>query len=294
MKRRGWPGRSSRRAATAHAALRDEILAQLLGRSALIEVLQTAHPVAAWADWSRMTSLAEIADGLELLDEEERRLDAQHQRGRRKQSSECEIDRAVAAAEVERIDHRLTVIGEQRRYLRSRSEQVEVSVEIESAELEHPLLAPSGDVVGYVDLFVTLKIPYVRLVRGSDPLDPESRPRYEACTSQHLEKSFALHVVPVIHSLSGTVKRVRFVQAYARESLPILITTAAFQPEILASQGIPTYVWSATRAHSAERLALPPGGVRSGTEPPSRVRAVPPTVPPRLPSPRPSLPPAPL
>src|SRR2546428_799239 len=110
---------------------------------------------------------------------------------------------------------------------------------VESTEWQRPLTLQDGAVVGFVDLWVTLRVTSYRVSQGNDPTDPEQRVRYEGYSVHHLIRSVALFVEPTVPSLSGLVRQVRYAQAYAKNALPVLVTCRPTAP-VLAQQGIPT------------------------------------------------------
>jgi len=104
----------------------------------------------------------------------------------------------------------------------------------------------------------------------------------------------ALFVEPSVPSLSGLVRQVRYAQAYAKNALPVLVTCQPTASELLAQQGIPTYLWSPDVAPVLPSAAPTVASRRARRV--TSVRRAPAAEPSqaRLPSPRPSLPPAPL
>ena len=65
-------------------------------------------------------------------------------------------------------------------------------------------------------------------------------------------------VEPSVASLTALVRQVRYAQAYAKNALPVLVTCDPVARELLANQGIPTFVWS---ADSAAMVPQPAGVV---------------------------------
>ena len=289
----------SRPRAARALGLRDRMLVALTEKSTLLQVVEATHGVRSWASWARESSAADMREGLALIDEESGRLDERlrHLRTRAAGAAD-DLARASTEAECDRLVRRLQELVDQREQLellagrlRADAASNTEGVEVEAIEWQRPLVLGDGSVAGFVDLWATLRVTYYRIVRGNDGGDHERRPRYEGYSSQHLSRSYMVSVAPAIRSLSETVRRIRFAQAHAREALPLLVTCTPLAPELLAGQGIPTFVWSPDGgASAAPGTSLATRRVRRVA--PEPAGPAPSASPPRLPSPRPSLPPA--
>lgn len=290
----------SRRAAAPEAARQlnpqDRVLASLSDKAVMRRLLETTHSASEWASAAVTSSKTELNQALELIDAERRRLEERLVSQRLRASRlRDEVKLSATAAECERIESRLDELTEQRKHVLSLQERVRPELEIESIEWQRPLTVGEGEVeiVGYVDLWVSVRTSAYRVQQGADPWDPEGRSRYEGATLHHLIRTVALHVQPTIRSFSALIRQVRFVQTYARNSLPLVVTCSGFGLEVVAGQGIPTYVWQPERdgqpARAESALAHAQPTLPALAAPPADGPSLP-----SLPSPRPSLPPAPL
>ncbi len=291
--------RRSRRAGSRSATrlnARDRILIALTDKPTILRVLEATHSASKWASAALSGSRSELAQGLELVEAERARLAERlrtaQARGRGLPDG---VRRSATDAACERIECRLAELREAAAQLTSLKERARAELEVESIEWQRPLTVGEGEVevVGYVDLWVSVRTSTYRIQQGTDPWDAEGRPRYEGCSLHHLVRTVAIQVEPTIHSLSALVRRVRFVQTHARSALNLVVTCDRFGTDLLAAQGIPTFVWTPETAAkpSTPKGALPARGARVPAlgsveiDGPAR---------PSLPSPRPSLPPAPL
>jgi hypothetical protein len=274
----------------------DRILVALSDKALMRRVLETTHSASEWASAAITGSKTELNVGLELIDSERRRLEERLVSLRlRAGAIRDEVKQSATAAECERIESRLDELTEQRKHVTSLQERVRPDLEIEAIEWQRPLTVGEGEVevVGYVDLWVSVRTSAYRVQQGADPWDPEGRARYEGATLHHLIRTVALHVAPSIRSLSALIRQVRFVQTYAKNSLPLVVTCTPVGADVLAGQGIPVYVWEPERDASPVRADAALTHARSypaalGPAPADGASM------PSLPSPRPSLPPAPL
>jgi hypothetical protein len=291
--------RRSRRAEsrpTTRVDARDRILIALTDKPTILRVLEATHSASEWANAALSSSRSELTQGLELVEAERTRLEERLRMAKTRGRGLPEgLGRSATDAACERIECRLVELREAATHLTSLKERARAELEVESIEWQRPLTVGDGEVeiVGYVDLWVSVRTATYRIQQGTDPWDAEGRPRYEGCSLHHLVRTIAIQVEPTIRSLSAVVRRVRFVQTHARSALNLVVTCDRFGTEVLAAQGIPTFVWTPETVSkpSTPKGALPARGPRVpalGTveiDGPSR---------PSLPSPRPSLPPAPL
>jgi hypothetical protein len=287
--------RPSHPAADPDATLRDRILVALTDKSVILGVVEATHGAASWSASACGSSQRELQDGLDLIAAERARLEERLEMERaRRPCVPAGLGQAACDASIERVLCRLQELVEHREHLVGLIGRIRAEVDVESIEWQRPLAHQDGSVVGFVDLWATLRVTSYRVSRGNDPTDPEQRLRYEGYSVHHLIRSVALFVEPTVLSLSGLVRQVRYAQAYAKNTLPVLVTCQPTAPELLAQQGIPTYVWSPD-----VEPVLPAGGatvVGRRVRRTTAVRRAPAPQPSRasLPSPRPSLPPAPL
>lgn len=279
----------------AESTLRDQMLIALTDKAAMLELVEATHGAGSWSASANSSSLRELHEGLDLIDAERARLDERLTLERvRRGRLTAGVELAACDAHVERLLCRLGEIADHREHLSNLIGRVRPEVEIESTEWQRPLTLADGEVVGFVDLWATLRVTSYRVTQGNDANDHEQRMRYEGYSVHHLIRSVGLFVEPTIRSLVDLVRRVRYAQAYAKNLLPVVVTRAPMAAELLAGQGIPTYQWSPTGSAlvAPNDAAVVSRRVRRVTS----VRRAPaqPTVHPQLPSPRPSLPPAPL
>jgi len=276
--------------------LHDRVLVSLSDKATLRRVLETTHSASEWASAAVTGAKTELGTALELIDAERRRLEERLVSARlRAGSLRDDVKRSATAAECERIETRLDELAEQRKHVESVKARIRPDLEIESVEWQRPLTVGEGEVevVGYVDLWASVRTSTYRLQQGADPWDPEGRSRYESIGLHHLIRTVAIHVEAQVRSLSGLIRQVRFVQTYAKNSLPLVVTCAPLGVDVLTAQGIPVFVWRPeavvpptrpTAALAEPKKQLPALGPQSNEGPAL----------PSLPSPRPSLPPAPL
>jgi ribosomal protein L18 len=277
------------------ATLRDRMLVALTNKSVMLQVVEATHGAASWSQSACGSSQRELQEGLDLIEAEKSRLAERLQAERaRRPRLPASVEQAACDASIERLLCRLQELADHREHLAGLAGRIRAEVDVESIEWQRPLTLQDGSVVGFVDLWATLRVTSYRVSQGNDPADPEQRLRYEGYNVHHLIRSVALFVEPTVPSLSGLVRQVRYAQAYAKNALPVLVTCQPTATELLAQQGIPTYVWSPDVAPvlPAVEPAVASRRVRRATS----VRRAPAPEPsqPRLPSPRPSLPPAPL
>lgn len=287
--------RPSQSAADPDAALRDRMLIALTDKNVIMRVVEATHGATSWSTSACGSSQRELQEGLDLIAAERRRLEERLEVERaRRPSAPAGLGQAACDASIERLLCRLQELADHREHLAGLVGRIRAEVDVESIEWQRPLTLQDGSVVGFVDLWATLRVTSYRVSQGNDPTDPEQRVRYEGYSVHHLIRSVALFVEPTVASLSGLVRQVRYAQAYAKNALPVLVTCQPTASELLAQQGIPTYLWSPDVAS-----VLP---AESGTVVGRRVRRTtsvrradaPEPSQPSLPSPRASLPPAPL
>src|SRR5262249_22785295 len=201
-------------------------------------------------------SQRELQEGLDLIAAERRRLDERLEIERaRRPSAPAGLGQAACAASIERLLCRAQELAGHHQHPTARGGGSRGAGDRESLEWQRPLTLQDGSVVGFVDLWATLRVTSYRISQGNDPTDPEQRVRYEGYNVHHLIRSVALFVEPTVGSLSGLVRQVRYAQAYTKNALPVLVTCEPTASELLAQQGIPTYVWSPDVAP-----VLPAGG----------------------------------
>lgn len=294
------PARASRRRVRSARTTRDDLLIELTDRVALRRVIEATHGASAWGTAALNASRVNIRQGLALIEDERARLE-DRLRSRRDQLEAIGSATARVAfeAEIERIYCRQAEIANHQTYLTSTFDRLHSEVEIETIEWQRPLLLADGSVAGYVDLWATVRATCHRIAHGADPWDPEGRQRYEGTSVHHLIRSIAIVVEPRIDLLSGLIRRVRFTLALAKNALPVVVTCDGSYSAILAAQGIPSYVWSRDAGIAVPVGALPMAALPAPTRRPrrgttARSRVVPQIAQRQLPSPRPSLPPAPL
>ena len=287
--------RASHQPVDADETLRDRMLIALTDKRAILQLVEATHGATSWSGSACASSQRELQEGLDLIEAEKARLEERlrAERARRPRLS-AGVERAASDAAVERLLCRLQELADHREHLTGLMGRIRAEVDVESIEWQRPLTLQDGSVVGFIDLWATLRVTSYRISQGNDPADPEQRARYEGYSVHHLIRSVALFVEPTVPSLSGLVRQVRYAQAYAKNALPILVTCQPIASELLAQQGIPTYVWSPDVAPVLTAAATAPPGRRVRRV--SSVRRAPVQEPsqPQLPSPRPSLPPAPL
>jgi hypothetical protein len=281
--------------ASPDATIRDGMLVALTDKNVILRVVEATHGASSWSASACGSSRRELQEGLDLIVVEKARLEERLQMERtRRPRIAAALERAACDASIERLLCRLQELADHRGQLSGLIERLRPEVDVESIEWQRPLTLQDGSVVGFVDLWATLRVTSYRVSQGNDPSDPEQRVRYEGYSVHHLIRSVALFVEPTVPSLSALVRQVRYAQAYAKNALPVLVTCQATATELLAQQGIPTYVWSPAEAPvlPAPAPTVPGRRVRRVTS----VRRAPAPAPsqPQLPSPRPSLPPAPL
>src|SRR5262249_27256226 len=158
----------------------------------------------------------------ELIAAETRRLEERVRAGEARGAQSADgVRRSAVAAERERIECRLAELVEARKHLESLTELLRPELEVESIEWQGGPTVGEGEVevVGYVDLWASVRTSTYRVQQGADPWDPEGRQRYEGCTFHHLIRTIAIQVEPAIRSLSALIRRVRFVQAHAKSAL---------------------------------------------------------------------------
>jgi hypothetical protein len=271
------------------------MLIALTDKKVILQLVEATHGATAWSASASVSSQRELQEGLDLIDAEKARLEErlQGERARRPRLS-AGLAQAAGDASIERLLCRLQELADHREQLAGLIGRVAAEVDVESIEWQRPLTLQDGSVVGFVDLWATLRVSSYRISQGSDPSDPEQRARYEGYSVHHLIRSIALFVEPTVPSLSGLVRQVRYAQAYAKNALPVLVTCQPTASELLAQQGIPTYVWSPDVAPAGPADAPALAGRRVRRVMAVRRVASPEPSQPQLPSPRPSLPPAPL
>lgn len=293
--RPSWPRRRVAGGVASQLSLRDRVLVSLSDKATLRGVLETTHSASEWANAAVTAGRTELSTALELIDAERKRLEERLVSARlRPGSLRDEVKRAAVAAECERIETRLDELCEQRKHVQSLQSKLKPELEIESIEWQRPLTIGESEVevVGYVDLWASIRTSTFRVTQGADPWDPEGRSRYEGVGLHHLIRTVAIHVEPNVRSLGGLVRQVRFVQAYAKNSLPLVVTCAPLGTDVVAAQGIPVFIWDPDAIAPSTR---PTGALAAAKKqlPAIGPQASEPTLP-SLPSPRPSLPPAPL
>lgn len=293
MREKSTRSRGASRRFESESALRDRILIALTDKAVMLKVADATHGAASWTASAISSSQRELQEGLDLIDAERARLDAnlRNERERRARLSPG-IELAACESECERLLCRLQELVDHREQLTGLQTRVRAEVEVESIEWQRALALADGSVAGFVDIWATLRVTSYRVTQGADPGDHEQRPRYEGYSVHHLIRSLALFVEPTVESLTGLVRQVRYAQAYAKNALPVLVTCRPVATDLLASQGIPTYVWSPIATPIASLPAAPSTSRRV-----KRVSAIrrPPAPAPaqaQLPSPRASLPPA--
>jgi hypothetical protein len=276
------------------AALRDRILVSLTDKNVILQVVEGTHGATSWSVSACGSSQRELQEGLDLIATEKARLEErlQVERARRPRLTPG-LEQAACDASLERLLCRLQELADHREHLAGLIGRIRPEIDVESIEWQRPLTLQDGSVVGFVDLWATLRVTSYRVSQGNDPGDPEQRVRYDGYSVHHLIRSVALFVEPTVPSLSGLVRQVRYAQAYAKNALPVLVTCQPTASELLAQQGIPTYVWSAQSGPGLPAPAPTVGSRRVRRVTTVRRAAEPQPSQPQLPSPRPSLPPAP-
>jgi hypothetical protein len=271
------------------------MLVALTDKNVILQVAEATHGATSWSTSASNSSERELQDGLGLIETERARLEERLQADRTRRSRlGSGLEQAACDASIERLLCRLQELADHREHLAGLVGRIRAEVDVESIEWQRPLTLQDGSVVGFVDLWATLRVTSYRVSQGNDPGDPEQRVRYDGYSVHHLIRSLALFVEPTVTSLTGLVRQVRYAQAYAKNALPVLVTCQPTASELLAQQGIPTFVWSPDAVP-----VLPAAAPNVSSRRPRRVTAVrrvpaPQPSQPQLPSPRPSLPPAPL
>jgi hypothetical protein len=277
------------------SAVRDQMLIALTDKATMLKLVEVTHGSSSWSSSANSSSVRELQEGIDLIDAERARLDERVKLERlRRERMGASVEIAACDAVIERLMCRLGEIADHREHLTNLIGRVRPEVEVESIEWQRPLALADGEVVGFVDLWATLRVTSYRVTQGNDPHDHEQRMRYEGYSVHHLIRSVGLFVEPSVRSLTDLVRRVRYAQAYAKNLLPVLVTCTPTASELLAGQGIPTYQWSAA---GTALVALDSAPVMSRRiKRVTSVRRAPAQPAPlaQLPSPRPSLPPAPL
>jgi HPt (histidine-containing phosphotransfer) domain-containing protein len=222
----------------------ERILLALADRTRVLDVIRASHALDRWSSWAHESSNADLHEGLSLLESERDRLQERLRIARSRRDGLDTVQLAGSQALSERIEQRLIEIDQSRARLEELIERLQDEVEVDSIELQRPLSRPDGTVISFVDLWVSLRVTYWRISRGTDLGDHERRVRYESVSAQHLTRSFAIHVRTTPASVVATLRSFRLIQAYAGDAIPILVCPPTQHRELLTSQGIGVFEWT--------------------------------------------------
>ncbi|HUE76067.1 MAG TPA: hypothetical protein VMP10_04495, partial [Chloroflexota bacterium] len=241
----------------------ERILLALVDKIRVLDMIRATHALDRWSSWAHESSESDLREGLILLSSESDRLQERQRIAQSRRAGLDIVQLAASQALSERIEQRLIEIEQCRVRLEDLVERIEDEVEVDSIELQRPLSRPDGTVISFVDIWVTLRVTYWRISRGTDLGDHERRIRYEGVSAQHLTRSFAIHVRTTPASVVATLRSFRLVQAYAGDAIPILVCPPSPHRELLISQGIGVFEWTTLDAPLPSDDTLPQSvGVR--------------------------------